>query len=88
MSERESVVESYLKRRVKTLGGHCFKLRFINRIGAPDRLILLPGEFFMAELKKFGKKADTHQIRIHKLLRWAGIRVFVLDSKDAVDDVL
>jgi hypothetical protein len=41
---RESQVEKALVRRVKTLGGEIRKVAWINRRGAPDRLLLFPPE--------------------------------------------
>jgi hypothetical protein len=87
MSIRESIVEDYLKKKVKALGGECWKLRFINRIGAPDRLILFPDEHALAELKRPKGKPTLIQMRIHTILRWAGFNVYVLDSIEAIDEV-
>lgn len=39
---RESTVEAYLVRRVKELGGEVRKVKWIGRIGAPDRLVMVP----------------------------------------------
>ncbi len=85
---RESDVEGYLKARVKEKGGHCLKFKFIGRIGAPDRLVLLKKRHPLIELKKPGEKARGSQIRLHKLLRWAGFEVYVIDSFEGVDEVL
>lgn len=39
---RESDIEKYLVERVKALGGEVRKVRWVNRNGAPDRLVMLP----------------------------------------------
>ena len=39
---RESVIEKYLVKRVKELGGEVRKVKWIGRAGAPDRLVMLP----------------------------------------------
>ncbi len=39
---RESVIERYLVKRVKELGGEARKVQWIGRRGAPDRLVMLP----------------------------------------------
>lgn len=41
---RESQIEKALVRRVKLLGGEVRKVSWVNRHGAPDRLLLLPPE--------------------------------------------
>lgn len=83
---RESEVERHLKRRVERLGGECFKIRFIGRSGAPDRLVMFPdGEQFWVELKAPGKKPKAHQTRLHAVLHGMLQSVLVLDSIEAVD---
>lgn len=39
---KERVIEAYLVKRVKALGGEVRKVQFIGRTGAPDRLVMLP----------------------------------------------
>jgi hypothetical protein len=41
---RESTIEAYLVARVKELGGECRKVSWQGRKGAPDRLVMLPGQ--------------------------------------------
>lgn len=85
---RESDIEYYLKVAVKRRDGYCFKLKFIGRFGSPDRLVILEGRHFLVEVKAPGKKAEDHQLRLHALLRWAGLEVYVIDSFELVDEVL
>ncbi|CAB4241118.1 VRR-NUC domain containing protein [uncultured Caudovirales phage] len=92
---RESLIESYLVKRVKALGGEVRKVKWIGRNGAPDRLVMLPeknpvlGNAFnnswWVELKATGKKAEPHQLREHKRMRAMGQRVVVIDSIEGVD---
>lgn len=39
---RERDIEDYLVKRVKAMGGEVRKVQWIGRIGAPDRLVMLP----------------------------------------------
>lgn len=82
------MIEKYLVKRVEALGGQCVKLKFINRRGAPDRVVLLPGRHLLIELKTTGLKAEAHQLREHERLRAAGFEVYVIDSFEKVDEVL
>lgn len=41
---RERDIERHLVTRVKELGGECRKVAWQGRRGAPDRLVMLPGE--------------------------------------------
>ena len=85
---RESVIENYLIRKVKALGGQLRKVRWIGRNGAPDRLVLMEGDHAFVELKRPKKKAEAHQAREHAILRWAGFKVYVCDTQEEVDEVL
>lgn len=94
---RERDIETYLVERVKDCGGEVRKVRFLDRRGAPDRLVMLPpGHFIRAlaprcvwvELKATGKKAEPHQLREHERLRKMGQQVLVLDSIEAVDQFM
>jgi hypothetical protein len=66
---KESDVEKYLVARVKALGGEVRKVKWIGRLGAPDRLVMLPetrngaddnpdmGRTIWVELKRPGGRA-------------------------------
>jgi hypothetical protein len=93
---RESIIERYLVKRVKELGGEVRKVQWIGRNGAPDRLVMLPlsmKQVFMhctiwVELKATGKVAEPHQLREHKRMRAMGQHVVVIDSLEGVDALL
>lgn len=95
---RESDIEAHLVKRVKELGGECRKLQWIGRLGAPDRLVMLPeknpivGNTFSntiwVELKAPGKKPRPSQVREHARMRAMGQRVVVIDSIEGVEELL
>jgi hypothetical protein len=85
---RESIIERAFREAVEARGGHCLKLRFLNRIGAPDRLVLLKRRHFLVELKATKKGATAIQKRVHALLRWAGFRVEVINDINQIEGVL
>lgn len=97
---RERDIEAHLVKRVKEMGGEVRKVKWIGRNGAPDRLIMLPevlgrfdwdgfsGATIWVELKATDKKPEPHQLREHKRMRRMGQRVEVIDSLDAVDELL
>lgn len=84
----ETTVENHLLKLVKLARGLCIKIRFIR--GFPDRVVLLPGGvvvFF--ELKRpVGGKFEPLQLRWHSKLRQLGFRVFVCNTKTAVEQAL
>jgi hypothetical protein len=93
LNERD--IERHLVTRVKALGGECRKVQWIGRRGAPDRLVMLPAEYFddtrcttWVELKAPGVKAEPHQLREHERMRAMGQRVVVIDSIEGVDALL
>lgn len=87
---RESQIETYLVTRVKELKGETRKVRWLDRRGAPDRLVWLPGWKFpkMPEMKKPGKDLENHQAREHKRLKKMGVQCYKLDSFEDVDRFL
>lgn len=85
MLERD--VEKYLCTRVEAEGGEVRKLKWIGRDGAPDRLVMLRGPWFV-EMKAPGKKLEPHQSREHDRMAQHEITVWTLDSKTAVDEFL
>jgi len=86
---RESLIERYLIKRVRQLGGMAVKQVWPGRRGAPDRLVMLPnGRVFFVELKAPGQKVKDHQLRVHIKLRKLGVMVVVIDDKTQVDEVL
>lgn len=96
---RESKIEAHLVKRVRALGGEIRKVKWIGRRGAPDRLVMIPrpvagapagttwGDFWI-ELKATNVPAEPHQLREHERMRAAGMSVFVLDSIEAIDELL
>jgi len=68
-------------------GNHYFKLSFIGRVGAPDRLILGKGFFYMIEWKAKGKEITKMQRYIHAILIRAGIHVHVCISVEQAVEI-
>lgn len=85
---RERDIEQYLVTRVKAMGGEVRKVKWIDRRGAPDRLVLLPNKRLWVELKAPGKKAEPHQVREHNRMRRLGELVEVVDSLAGVEELL
>lgn len=93
---RENKIEQYLVKRVKEMGGVTRKVRWIGRKNAPDRLVMMPREWWDAkgwygdalwvELKAPRKKANACQEREHKIMRKLGQKVFVLDTIEKVEE--
>ena len=92
---RERDVKAYFLKRVKDLGGEARKMRWEGRTAAPDWLVLFPRPIFQGgpwlffvELKRPKKGAEALQAEEHDILRRFGATVFVLDSPEAIDEVL
>lgn len=84
---RESLVEAYLVRRIKALGGMADKFVSPGKRSVPDRLVILPdNKIVFVELKATGQKPTENQQRDHDRRRALGCTVLVLDSKEAVND--
>ena len=83
----EDDVESYLTSEIKKQGGEIRKLAWLGRKGAPDRLVFFRGVHFV-ELKRPGRKADPHQAREHRRMVKHGANVYVIDTKEKVDEFI
>lgn len=91
---KESDVEKYLEKVVKSLGGETRKVKWIGRPHAPDRVVMFPlspgtvgnhQPVIWVELKRPGGKARAGQLREHTRMRRLGQNVVVLDSIGAID---
>lgn len=83
---KESPVEKHFVKQVKAHLGATAR-KFKTRIGDPDRIVLLPdAEVLFVELKRPDEKPEPAQEREHARLRKLGFKVYVLDSKPAVDE--
>jgi hypothetical protein len=96
---RESTIEEHLVNRVNERGGEIRKVKWINRNGAPDRLVMMPrsfaidgcvdrGQSVWVELKAPGKPLEPHQEREHRRMRYMGQRVVVIDSIEGVEALI
>lgn len=101
MAERkESWVETYLKEQVEATGGEIRKVGWIGRMHAPDRFAFWPitREWLKAhrarprgawvETKRPGADARDGQKRERDRLEAAGYDARIIDSREAVDELI
>lgn len=85
----EKEIEKALVKKVKALGGLCIKFTSPSMMGIPDRIVLLPkAKLGFVELKRPGGKARPIQVKRIKDLEKLGFKVFVLDDKENIDEVI
>jgi len=81
----EADAEDALRDGVKRLRGLCFKLKFLGVMGAPDRLVLLPGgRFYFVEVKQLTGKLEASQEIMFPRLKALGFEVHLLYGVEAV----
>ena len=87
---REESVENYLVRRVKALGGDCYKWVSPGLQGVPDRICVFDGGrvFFVETKAPKGSRMQPAQPRRHRDLRNRGFRVYVPKTRAEVDELL
>lgn len=86
---REKTIEQKLIKAVKSAGGIAPKLVSPGFDGMPDRIVLLPGgKIGFVEVKAPGKKPRPLQAARHRLLRWLGFKVYVLDDPEQIGGIL
>lgn len=86
---RESVIENYLKKRVREVGGRAYKWVCPGVSGVPDRICVLPGNIiFFVETKATGEKPRALQrVKLRELAR-LGAHVWVASSKEEIDMII
>ena len=83
----EKNVEAHLNKRVKESGGLSFK--WISTVtGVPDRIVLLNNQVWFVELKTTTGKLSARQNLVFSQICLQGQAVFVLRSKEDVDDFI
>jgi len=86
---REKYIESKLRDKVKQRGGRAVKFVSPGYNGMPDRILLLPGgRIAFAEVKAPGKKPTPLQEKRARELRELGFTVYVVDSVEAVQQLV
>lgn len=85
----EKEIEKQLVKEVQVLDGWCLKLTSPSVGGLPDRMILLPhGRVAFVEVKRPGQKPRPIQVRRINQLRELGFKVYVLDDRNKIPDIL
>lgn len=87
MSEKK--LEAYGKRRIEEEGGTQEKFTSPSRRFVPDDICSLRrGVVFFIEYKKEGEEPTPGQLRDHARRRDRGFRVYVVDTKEALEGVI
>lgn len=85
----ERTIEAHLRKRVAELGGMHRKVTYQGRTGSPDDWCFFPrGLLLIFECKATGELPRPDQEQEIKKLRKLGQEVFVVDSKDEIDELL
>jgi hypothetical protein len=85
----EKEIERKLVRGVEGIGGKCRKFISPGWKGAPDRIVLMPGErIYFVELKKPGEELRPLQKQRIKELKAFGFKALYLDSVESVNSFL
>jgi hypothetical protein len=86
---KEAIVEKFLTKHVTRHGGLIYKIAFIGRRGAPDRLVIWPnGEVDFIEVKRPSGVISPIQKKLHELWQKQNKSVYVLFSLAEVDAYL
>ena len=87
--KNESNIDTILCEKVRRRGGMTVKLETDFVAGLPDRLVILPGgKMLLAEIKRPGGRPRLLQEAAHQHLRRLGVSVYVVDSAEAIEDLL
>lgn len=86
--DREDKVEHHLVKESKRLGYLCYKFTSPGNSGVPDRVIIGHNQTIFIETKAPGKKPRVLQDRVIGRMKEHGANVYVVDSVEAVDELL
>ena len=86
--ELEKDIEQYLKTRTERAGHLCLKFTSPGEKGVPDRIVITQRNVFFIELKKSGGKTSKLQEKWIEKLRFYRKKVFVISSKEEVDQFM
>ena len=85
----EKEVEKALTKAIISLGGLCWKFTSPGVVGVPDRLCLLHHrKVAFVEVKRPGEVLRPIQVKRKKQLEELVFKVYVLDSKEKVEEVI
>ena len=85
----ESLIEQHLVKEVNRRDGLCLKFNSQSMTGIPDRIILMKnGTVGFVEVKQKGKKPRPLQELRMKQLRRLGFKVYTLDEKEKIGEIL
>ena len=86
LSEKD--IESRCKAKARKAGWWVRKFFSPKRTAVPDDIFAKEGTVFFVEFKAPGKTATEKQREEHKLMRKAGLVVYVCDDIEAFDGIL
>ncbi|GKX27863.1 hypothetical protein SH1V18_03430 [Vallitalea longa] len=82
----EKLIEKKLREKIKELGGRAEKFIPTYFVGAPDRIVLMPGgRVYWVETKSTGDKLRSIQQTRKRQLEKLGFKCYKVDSKQALD---
>ncbi len=85
----ESLIEQHLVKEVNRRDGLCLKFNSQSMTGIPDRIILMKnGTVGFVEVKQKGKKPRPLQELRMKQLSRLGFKVYTLDEKEKIGEIL
>lgn len=78
-SQRERLVEQYLTKKIREIGGKCYKFRAIDNKGVPDRICMVPwlGMFFVEVKTRRGVVSPIQEHVINEIKDCGGLTFIV-----------
>lgn len=86
-ARRESQIEGWSKQLARNLHYYVRKFKTPARRSAPDDIFAKHGRVFFVEFKATGDVPSDLQKHEHKVMRAAGLTVYVCDSKEGFLEV-
>jgi len=87
--KREKIVEDYLVKKIKELGGMSLKWPAVGRKGVPDRICITPqaGTIFVEVKADFGRPTKLQVYTIDQINAKGGVAMLAI-GKRGVDEII
>lgn len=82
---KESKIESYLRNRIKSLGGKCYKWKSINNNGVTDRIVMVYSQVWFVETKSETGELSKIQAIVREDILEHTKKYMLISSKFEVD---
>ena len=84
----EGRLESMFAKKIKEMGGLCYKWIAPGHSGVPDRLVIIDGKIYPIEFKTYRGVLSPQQHKTIEEFEKRGVRIWVVYGEDGVENMI